>query len=84
MRQVQCMCLKVSGPDLGSWVGCGGFGLVLDHLWTLLFTETTSKQCPERSHTGSILKGSTSLLFFPLLKHTHTLTTHISSVHSVK
>lgn len=42
------MCLKVSSADLGFWVGCSGNVLVLDHLWTLLFTETTRKQCPGR------------------------------------
>lgn len=45
---VDRMCLMLSGPNLGSWVGCGDCGLVLDRLWTLLFTETTSKQYPGR------------------------------------
>lgn len=40
--------MRVSGPDLGSWVACSGCVLVLDRVWTLLFTETTSERCPGR------------------------------------
>lgn len=77
------------GLDLGSWVGCGGCGLGLDHLWTLVFTETTSERvsAEERGVTqGASSAANLLLLFFPQLKHTHTHTeswppTHATTAH---
>lgn len=68
---VDRMCLTVSGPNLGSWVGCGGCALVLDRLWTLLFTETTSKQYPGRREESHREHPQRQHLFFSFpCKHT--------------
>lgn len=60
------------GFDLGCWVGCGDCGFDLDHLWNLVFTETTSEAVSEEE-TG-VIQGASSeanlLLFFPQLNHT--------------
>lgn len=58
------------GLDLGSWVGCGGCGFHLAHLWTLVFTKTTSEQCP-RSHAGSIIRSKPSSPFLSPSSNTH-------------
>lgn len=64
------------GLDLGSWVGCGGCGFHLAHLWTLVFTKTTSEQCP-RSHAGSIIRSKPSSPFLSPSSNTHRVpTTH--------
>lgn len=51
----------VSGPSLGlgSWVGCSGCLLVLDHLFGPLLTQTTSSQCPTRRRGGAA-RGASS------------------------
>ena len=84
---IMCMCQKVSGPDLGSWVGRGGGVLVLDHLWTLLFTETTSE--PMSREERGVAKGEHPLRqhLSPSLSLTHTHThmhTRLSSDHPHK
>lgn len=67
------------GLDLGFWVGCGDCGFDLDHLCTLVFTETTSEQCPRRREESrrEHPQKQTCLFFsFPSSNTHRVLTTH--------
>lgn len=78
---VYCVCLKVAVLTLAPGWAVVAAGFNLDHLWTLVFTETTSAQCPrtrEESRREHLQKQAFFSFSFPQLKHTHrVLTTHV-------